>query len=192
MDERHWWIAKRIAQAFSIDPSSGFLEKFVCEAATLEQINNFLSMNGSNKLFFVRHKELDQLSNITVVDNLLKLPDTNVTNEQTSQADNSLILYFIRHDTIQEISSAMISKEVFCGEIKNVSQILFNVYNDLLLTMFESNKNWGTCTDTNKHQAIKNMEKYVNSINEFSLDNQGFKNMVIHFVNKLIYIYIYR
>ena len=177
MDERHWWIAQRIAQAFSIDPSSGFLEKFVNEPSTLEQINNFLCMNGSNKLFFIRNKELDQ-TNITVVDNLLKLPDTNVTNDTPNQADNSIILYFIRHDTIQEVSPSLISKEVFCGEIKNISQILFNVYNDLLLTMFESNKNWGNCTETNKHQAIKNMEKYVNSINEFSIDNQNIKNMV--------------
>lgn len=179
MDERHWWIAQRIAQAFSIDPSSGFLEKFVCEPSNLEQINNFLCMNGSNKLFFVRNKELNQISNIIVVDNLLKLPDTQVTEDSANQADNSVILYFIRHDTIQEVSPSLISKEVFCGEIKNISQILFNVYNDMLLTMFQSNKDWGSCTETNKYQAVKNMEKYVNSINDFSMDHQGSKNMML-------------
>lgn len=173
MDERHWWIAQRIAQAFCIDPSSGFLEKFICEPSTLEQVNNLLCMNGSNKLFFIRNDQLNITNNITVVDNLLKLPDTHVTSDSPNQADNSLILYFIRHDTIQEVSAALIAKEIFCGEIKNVSQILFNVYNDLLLTMFESNKNWGNCTDTNKNQAIKNMEKYVNSINDYSLSSSS-------------------
>ena len=179
MDERHWWIAQRVAQAFSIDPKSGFLEKFICEHSTLEQINNLLCQNGSNKLFFVRQKGLSQISNIIVIDNLLKLPDTQVTEDSGNQADNSIILYFIRHDTIQEISPSLISKELFCGEIKNISQILFNVYNDLLLTMFQSNKEWGSCTETNKHQAIKNMEKYVNGINEFSVDSHASKNMML-------------
>ena len=181
MDERHWWISQRIAQAFSIDPTSGFLEKFVSEPSTLEQINNFLCMNGSNKLFFIRSKDDEQFSTITVIDNLLKLPDTeNAKNGSlSSQIDSSIILYFIRHDTIQEVSLTQISKEVFCGEIKNVSQILFNVYNDLLLALFESNKNWGNCGETNKQQAIRNMEKYVNGINDFSVINQGVKNIVI-------------
>ncbi len=180
MDERHWWIAHRIAQAFSIDSSSGFLEKFVCEPSTLEQINNFLCSNGSNKLFFVQAKT-DHLSAINVVDNLLKLPDINVTDDSPNQANNSIILYFIRHDTIQEVSASLIAKEVFCGEIKNISQILFQVYNDFLLTMFSANKNWGNCSDTNKHQAIKNMEKYVNSINEFSVDSvqHGHKSLML-------------
>ncbi len=171
MDERHWWIAHRISQAFSIDSSSGFLEKFVCEPTTLEQINNFLCSNGSNKLFFVQTKDTDHLSAINVVDNLLKLPDTNVTDDAPNQANNSIILYFIRHDTIQEVSPQLIAKEVFCGEIKNVSQILFHVYSDLLFAMFAANKDWGNCTDTNKHQAVKNMEKYINCISEFSVDS---------------------
>jgi hypothetical protein len=45
--------------------------------------------------------------------------------------------------------------------------------------MFQSNKEWGSCTETNKHQAIKNMEKYVNGINEFSVDSHASKNMML-------------
>ena len=51
MDERHWWIAKRIAQTFAIDSSSPYLEKLICEPTNLEKVNLFLCMNGSNKLF---------------------------------------------------------------------------------------------------------------------------------------------
>lgn len=174
MDERHWWIAQRIAQAYSIDPSSGFLEKFICDPMNIEKINNFLCMNGNNKLFFFSNKlESGQFSEIFVFENLLRIPKNLHDN-----LENSVILYFIRHDSIQEVSQTQIYKDVFCGEIKNVSQILFNVYNDMLLTMFESNKNWGNCSETNKLQLIRNMEKYVNGISEFSVDNQSQKNLV--------------
>ena len=132
-------------------------------------------MNGSNKLFFVSSREQqDHLSKIHVTDNLLVLPSGIGTS-----IDNTLILYFIRHDTFQEVSQTQIFKEVYCGEIKNVSQILFNVYNDLLLAIFESNKNWGNFPEGTKHQIIRNMEKFVNGINEFSVDNQNVKNMML-------------
>ena len=98
--------------------------------------------------------------------------------------ENLTILYFIRHDNTQEVSPTQIFKEVFCGEIKNVSQILFNVYNDMLLKAFETNKNWGNISDTNKNQAIRNMEKFVNGINQFSVDNQSTKTTVIFFLKK--------
>ena len=174
MDERHWWIAQRISQTFSIDESSGFLEKFICDPHTIEKINNFLCMNGSNKLFFTCSKdEVGKLSSITVIDNLLKLQKTPANN-----VDNLIILYFIRHDTMQEISQNQIFKEVYCGEIKNASQILYNVYNDLLFTIFGSNKNWGNCNENTQSQLIRNMEKYVNGINDFSADGQNLKNMV--------------
>ena len=132
-------------------------------------------MNGSNKLFFISSQE-DQgnLGKIQVVDNLLNLSHGFNTN-----IDNTLILYFIRHDTIQEVSPTHIYKEVFCGEIKNVSQILFNVYNDFLFSIFGSNKNWGNFSESNKQHIIRNMEKHVNGINELSVDNQNVKNMML-------------
>ncbi len=175
MDERHWWIAHRIGQTFAIDGNSRFLEKIITEPSTMEKVNNFLCMNGSNKLFFYNNKdEIGKHSSIQVIDNLLKLPKTSYN------IDNIVILYMIRHDTIQEVSlsPALISKEIYCGEIKNVSNILFNVYNDLLFTIFESNKNWGNCNEQNKAQSIRNMGKYIHAINEFSVDNQNLKNMV--------------
>ena len=174
MDERHWWIAQRISQTFSIDESSGFLEKYICEAQTMEKINNFLCMNGSNKLFFCCGKEeLGRLSSIVIIENLLKIQ------KNSNSIDDLVILYFIRHDTMQEISQNQIYKEVYCGEIKNASQILYNVYNDLLFTQFGSNKNWGSCNETTQAQLVRNMEKYINGINDFSLDGQNSKNMVI-------------
>lgn len=114
MDERHWWIAQRVAQAFSIDSSSGFLEKFICEPSNIEKINNFLCMNGNNKLFFISTKlESGQFSEINIFENLLKVP-----RNMYEDLENTTILYFIRHDTIQEVSPTQISKEVYCGEIK--------------------------------------------------------------------------
>jgi dynein heavy chain len=194
MDERHWWIAQKIAQAFSIDSSSGFLEKFICEPDHLELINNFLCMNGINKLFFYNFQEqmtststaisttslntnsqvIFSITDIAITDNILKMPK-----QVRENADNTIILYFVRHDTIQEVSQTQIHKEVFCGEIKNASQILFNVYNDLLFKMFVSNKNWGHCNETNKLQSIRNMEKYVTSLSEFSSESSHLKNMML-------------
>jgi hypothetical protein len=177
MDERHWWIAQRISQTFGIDSNSRLVEKLITEPSNLEKVNNFLCMNGSNKLFFFNNRdEIGKNSTINIIDNLLKIP----RNNQIS-IENLVILYMIRHDTIQEVSLnvTQISKEIYCGEIKNVSQILYNVYNDLLFTIFESNKNWGNCSEQVKSQSILNMEKYINAINEFSVDNQSLKNMVI-------------
>lgn len=174
MDERHWWIAQRLAQTFMLDASTSNLEKFICEPNTLEKINNFLCMNGSTKLFFLSelNPETARHSDIVALENLLSLTE-NVNIE------NAVVLYFIRHNNIQEVAQTQIFKEVFCGEIKNVSQILFNVYNDMLLKAFETNKNWGSISETNKVQAIRNMEKYVNGINQFSTDNQNSKTIVI-------------
>ena len=219
MDERHWWIASRLSQAFGIDPASSFLEKFICQPDNIEKINNFLCMNGNNKLFFYSYKNENataplvsaKFNEIFIVDNLLKLPrelfvanmidsqrgtnetqtsvnmlNTSLTSNNTAMPnkgiDNLVILYFLRHDTLQEVSQTQIYKEVYCGEIKNCSQIIYNIYNDLLLTLFETNKNWGNCTETNKTQSIKNMVKYVNGINELAIDNQSYKNLVNSYV----------
>ena len=162
-----------------LDSSTFSLEKFICEPSVLEKINNFLCMNGSTKLFFISNLdfETNKHSDISVLENLLSL-QVNVN------VENLTILYFIRHDNTQEVSPTQIFKEVFCGEIKNVSQILFNVYNDMLLKAFETNKNWGNISDTNKNQAIRNMEKFVNGINQFSVDNQSTKTTVIFFLKK--------
>jgi hypothetical protein len=162
-----------------LDSSTFSLEKFICEPSVLEKINNFLCMNGSTKLFFISNLdfETNKHADISVLENLLSL-QVNVN------VENLTILYFIRHDNTQEVSPTQIFKEVFCGEIKNVSQILFNVYNDMLLKAFETNKNWGNISDTNKNQAIRNMEKFVNGINQFSVDNQSTKTTVIFFCKK--------
>jgi ribosomal protein S17E len=159
-----------------LDSSTFSLEKFICEPSVLEKINNFLCMNGSTKLFFISNLdfETNKHADISVLENLLSL-QVNVN------VENLTILYFIRHDNTQEVSPTQIFKEVFCGEIKNVSQILFNVYNDMLLKAFETNKNWGNISDTNKNQAIRNMEKFVNGINQFSVDNQSTKTTVKFF-----------
>ena len=132
-------------------------------------------MNGSTKLFFtsVFNSETNKFSEVAVLENLLCI-------QENTNVDSLVVLYFIRHNNIQEVSQTQIFKEVFCGEIKNVTQILFNVYNDMLLKAFKTNKNWGIMTENNKVQAIRNMEKYVNAINQFSTDNQSSKTIVSH------------
>jgi hypothetical protein len=207
MDERHWWIAERVSQTYFIDSSSNILENFICEPNNLDIINLFLCMGGSNKLFFHGNKE-DKRKNqssppvITIYDNLLKIPanqldlslssprtisETTTINNTTDQTDASsttnnstemTILYMIRHDTMQEVSLNQIHKEVFCGEIKNANQILYNVYNDMLMPIFETNKNWSKCNETNRSQIMKNMKKYINSISEYSIDRQNVKKLV--------------
>ncbi len=127
-------------------------------------------MNGNTKLFFTSVFDTDtkKFSEIAVLENLLSI-------QENVNVDSLAVLYFIRHNNIQEVSQTQIFKEVFCGEIKNVTQILFNVYNDMLLKAFKTNSNWGVMTENNKVQAIRNMEKYVNAINHYSTDNQSSK-----------------
>lgn len=185
MDERHWWIAKRISQAFDLDSGSPLLEKLICEQLNLERINSFLCVNGTNKLF-VCGTEIQSINeeivadfsrssnwDIFILDELLKAPKSMMQN-----LENTIVLYFIRHDTIHEVNQSFIHKEVFCGEIRNVSQILHSVYNDLLFSLFETNYNWGFSNNAIKAQSIRNMEKHVNCISDLSFDNRNQKNMV--------------
>jgi dynein heavy chain len=178
MDERHWWIAQQISHAFKIDLSiqtnNTFMERFICDSDVLEKINGFLCMNGSNKIFFCCLKDDLAERNIIALDSLLKIPK-----QFSHNIDNAIILYFIRHDTNQEINQALIHKEVYCGEIKNVSQILFNIYNDLLLPNFKANRDWGSCSEETKTQIIHNMEKYINTIGTILHDNQSSKNLLL-------------
>lgn len=195
MDERHWWFAKRISQTFGLDSGSTFLEKLICEPTNLEKINTFLCINGSNKLFVcgteihaVLEEPVSNSSdfNLLILEELMKAPKSLM-----QSLDNAIVLYFIRHDTIHEVSQSLIHKEVFCGEIRNVSQILFNIYNDLLFSLFASDQNWGLSNEVIKNQSLRNMEKYVNSISEFSSDSRNQKNMVNHLIESEFYISIY-
>lgn len=189
MDERHWWIAKRLSQAFSIEPSASALEKFINAAENIEKINNFLAMNGSNKLFAACvNSELAPPTSpfgkqVILADDVTKLPQTVL-----ESLDSAVILYFLRHDTNQEVSVTQIHKEVFCGEIKNISQMLHNVYSDLFLSTFNSNQTWSPSSsvstmlfaDSNvKMQSIRNMEKYVSALNDLSLVHANQKNMLL-------------
>ena len=193
MDERHWWIAQKIAQTFGLSSTSGFLEKFICEPANLEIINNFLCTNGNNKLFFYcTAEDMERELLLHCTDNLLKLPRTLGQAAQGSSIaggggsgggnyiDKMVVLYFLRHDTIQEISLNQnhFTKEIFCGEIKNISQILANVYNDFLFKLFESNKDWGNCNEHDKSQLIRNMGKLMSSFGELAASTQNINSMV--------------
>ena len=159
----------------------------------MEKINNFLCMNGSNKFFVAsvrnddhsataaHHKHLNTPNAtigqpIYIIETIMKLP--RIVQENL---DSSIILYFLRHDTNQEVSQTQMYKEIFCGEIKNVSQILFNVFNELFLTTFNSNQTW-KCSKTTANvrvQSIRNMEKFVNSLNELSMVNSSQKNFLL-------------
>ena len=178
MDERHWWIAQHIGHTFRIDLSiqtnNAFMESFICNEEIIDKINGFLCMNGTNKIFFCCSKDELADRNILVLDSLLKLPK-----HISQNIDNAIILYFIRHDTNQEISQAYIHKEVYCGEIKNISHVLFNIYNDLLLPSFKQNRDWGSCDEQSKTQIIHNMEKYVNSMGAVLQDTQSSKNLLL-------------
>jgi dynein heavy chain, axonemal len=176
MDERHWWIAHKIVETFALDNiSSGKIEKFMCDSNVLEKVNDFINPNGINKLFFYCKKiNLGQLSSIELIDNILKF-----SKEVKENIDNLIILYFIRIDTLQELSQAQIHKQIYCGELKNVSQMLQNIYSDFLLPLLQANKEWGKCDEGGKMQIVKNIQKYVNSVDYLTTDKQSIKNTVL-------------
>jgi dynein heavy chain len=171
MDERHWWIAQRISQTFNVNLQH--LESFICDEDTLNKINNFLGLNGANKLFFYRQKDELIDSKINAIDSLLKLPKAAVPSN-----DSLIILYFLRYNTTNDVHSSQISKEIQCGEIKNASQIIYHIYNDLFLPLFKANKDWGDCNDETKTQIILNMDKYVNNIGTIIQENKNARNLV--------------
>ena len=90
-------------------------------------------MNGINKLFFYNFQEqmtststaisttslntnsqvIFSITDIAITDNILKMPK-----QVRENADNTIILYFVRHDTIQEVSQTQIHKANFVQRIQ--------------------------------------------------------------------------
>ena len=54
MEGRHWWIASKIQDTFSIGGTSNpsLLEEYICEPETLDLINELFVSGGIRRLFF--------------------------------------------------------------------------------------------------------------------------------------------
>ena len=59
MEARHWWIASKIQDTFSIGGTTNpaGLEEYICEPETLDLINELFLAGGQRRLFFYVERE---------------------------------------------------------------------------------------------------------------------------------------
>ena len=180
MDERHWWIAAKVEQAFSIDKSSttgaSFTETFFRRPDVLEKINYFLFAKGSNKLFFYTTRDRFPSKDISCC--LSLIDDATFVNEPL---DNIILLFFIRSDTSSDVTISPVS-DIHWGEIKHPTQMMSLLYSQTLLPLFK--KELSSCSTATYQQAstkatiIAQMEKQVDGISHTCQALQKDKNLV--------------
>lgn len=147
MDERHWWIATKLQQTFKSDQlsSSNFAEDFLSDQDIVEEINEFIAADGSNKLIFYGENALqngkesgDEVGKIQVSTSAVKLKEV--------LSDNSVAVVFIRTSGDHEIEPSLVEKETFVLELKgNVLSVYSSLLNNAFLPFFKAQANWGEC-----------------------------------------------
>ena len=180
MDERHWWLAAKVEQAFCIDKSStagaSFTETFFRRPDVLEKINHFLFAKGSNKLFFYTTRDRFQSKEISCC--LSLTDDPAFVNEPL---DNIILLFFIRSDTSSDATISPVS-DIHWGEIKHPAQMMSLLYSQTLLPLFKKELS-SSSSDTyqqasTKTSIIAQMEKQVDGISHTCQALQKDKNLV--------------
>lgn len=135
IDERHMWLAKRIAQGFGIVDVSE-VERIITSKSVLDKVNRFFGKNSPRTLYcycFDRH-----------VDNLR-------VNFEPEEIGQGKVMYFVRTVGTMEIVGHNISEELLVGEcgasvIKSFSSTLHNVY----VPMITADKIWGSGSDDDR------------------------------------------
>ncbi|CAF0858034.1 unnamed protein product, partial [Didymodactylos carnosus] len=164
MDERHWWIAEKVEQTFCIDKTldAQFTEQYFRRTDVLDKINSFLFAKGSNKLFFYTTKDHLNDKQISCTQTIINEYDF-----ISEPLDNLIILFFLRSDTSSDATTTQIGNDIYCGEIKNASQITSLLYSQTLLPLFKQqlNNNIDQAHSIVKTTIINNMEKHIDAIN---------------------------
>jgi dynein heavy chain, axonemal len=180
MDERHWWIATKIEQTFSIDKTTStdatFIESFFRRVDVLDKINSFLFAKGSNKLFFYTTRDRLPAKEITCCHNIVD--EYTLMNEPL---DNIILLYFIRSDTSSDATISPVS-DIYCGEIKHSTQMTALLYSQTLLPLFKRevsvNVNDNQQKAATKATIVTQMEKQIEGISTMCHALQKDKNLV--------------
>jgi hypothetical protein len=180
MDERHWWIASKVEQAFCIDKSSpadaSFTESYFRRPDVLDKINSFLFAKGSNKLFFYTTR--DRLYSKDIICCQTIVDEYALVNEPL---DNIILLFFIRSDTSSDATVSPAS-DIYCGEIKHPAQMGSLLYSQTLLPLFK--KELAPSANDSYHQTatktaiLTQMEKHIDGISATCHSLQKDKNLV--------------
>eukprot|EP00795_Rhopilema_esculentum_P017364 gene17364-8957_t len=193
MDERHWWIATKLQQTFKSDQLNtlyaNFVEDFLADQDIVENINEFISSSGSNKLIFYCQKpnENDQEENhtdakIAVATSALKLKDLVL--------DNSVCVVLIRTNIGLEIEPNAVEKEIFALELKqNTISSFSNLLSSAFLPFFRAQSDWGECYEHDVVEFLMQVDKYSSTLQEYAaivtVPHHLLKRPNMHTVNEL-------
>jgi len=133
MDDRHWWLAGKIAECFQLPEDVSAVERFVCSSPNMETINSFFGINGPSRLFVY---EVGGHGDTGDVYRLLRLSDGASSASASEIANSPTVLYFLRHNTELELELGHFERDVFCGVLRggraaameNFQFLLHNIY----------------------------------------------------------------
>nr|XP_018672821.1 dynein gamma chain, flagellar outer arm-like [Ciona intestinalis] len=184
MDERHWWIATKIQETFQVEDTDSptVLEHFLLEVNNFELVTQFLSPDGSNKLFIYGRRPESRpwmTEDLNMVPTLMNLKGVGL---------NELVcVFFLRPSTLAEVDQVHMHKQIFCGEIKNnpLNQ-LSTVLSQVFLPMVKAQEDWGKCDDEHKQHFIHTVEKYVNVLVNATSKSKAVNQQILRLPETLV------
>nr|XP_014351636.1 PREDICTED: dynein heavy chain 8, axonemal-like [Latimeria chalumnae] len=166
MDERHWWIANKVMESFSLggkQASPTVLEELFLQSDNLQLLNDFLKANGLCKLFFcanVGEKRELIISDLHIRPSLLNL-------QEFGDQGNVVVLYFLRRKVDREVDPVRMEQDLFCGEIKdNPVENLSCLLSDLFVPLLRAQKDWGHCSEENISHFLAGLDKHVAALQD--------------------------
>ncbi|XP_075255403.1 dynein axonemal heavy chain 5-like isoform X4 [Convolutriloba macropyga] len=163
MEARHWWIASKIQDTFSIGGTSNpsGLEEYICEPETLDLINELFIAGGQRRLFFYVEREKGtshdivlQLTQLRYTNNLLECKEV--------KTYDTPILYFIRPDVTKDVDATRFERDILTGVVVGDPALCFaETMQYVFLPQLRQQKDWGRCPPEIATQTIHNLEKYT-------------------------------
>lgn len=196
MDERHWWLAGKIAECFCLTEDLSIVERFVCRPSIIETIDRFFGIDGPTRLFVYRSvnytafsttsdytagRESEEVSSLRLTDGLSPV-------EASEIADATTVLYFLRHGTERELELGHFEREVFCGilrgsrasAVENLQFLLQSVYAPIAGVQSTSGSNSSAAVDAGSKGGLQlQLKKLAASLSESGLSLGPFAKPVV-------------
>ncbi|XP_063714091.1 dynein axonemal heavy chain 5-like isoform X5 [Symsagittifera roscoffensis] len=168
MEARHWWIASKIQDTFSIGGTTNpaGLEEYICEPETLDLINELFLAGGQRRLFFYVEREKGTPDGIVLELTQLRYTTSLLECKDVKSYDTP-ILYFIRPDLSRDVDATRFERDILTGVVVGDPALCFaESMRYVFLPQLRQQRDWGRCPPEIAAQTISNLEKYTQQMFE--------------------------